>query len=151
MGVKLRVLRPAGVMAEGGDGQIAGGFALHLCAVLMRVAAICFSTWTSATLAAAAWAAIRRLSPATSAMIETDLGADSVMSQPGRCSTLPPRVVPSCSPAMRPPAWRGTARDPPRLKGPDAPRPCRTIPMGQTSFGVIIVGLVIAGGLGCAR
>ena len=31
-----------------------------------------------------------------------DLGADSVMSQPGRCSTLPPRVVPSCSPAMRP-------------------------------------------------
>src|SRR3546814_10163480 len=50
-----------------------------------------FSTWAIAVLTACPCAAIKRRSPATSAMIDTDLGALKVTSQPGRCSSCPSR------------------------------------------------------------
>ena len=50
-------------------------------------ACVYFSNSSSAVETAARWASVTRSSPPTSAVRETDLGAENVASQPARCST----------------------------------------------------------------
>ena len=97
----------------------------------IRVSTAFFSIHVSVLPTALSWASTILSSPPTIAMSDTDLGADSVTSRPGRCWMLPSK---SLRPSWRPPGTLPSrmARNASESTGPEspsasAPRPAQAL------------------------